>query len=84
MRAYFQARLNSSQEELNKLQSAERVSKRNLQLQLPDEIKRVVKRVEELERHNKDLQNKLHSLQVCLCVHARSCMHAYTCVCAYS
>lgn len=83
MRTYFQARLNSSQEELNKLQSAERVTKRNLQLQLPDEIKRVVKRVEELERQNKDLQNKLHSLQVCLCVRALMCACMYVCLCVF-
>lgn len=55
----LQAKLNTTQEELSKHQNAERVMKRNLQLQMPDEIKRVVKRVEELDKLNRDLQAKL-------------------------
>lgn len=58
----LQFKLTQTQEELSKHQNAERVMKRNLQLQMPDEIKKVVKRVEELDKVNRDLTSKLAAL----------------------
>uniref|UniRef100_A0A7S0HBB1 Uncharacterized protein n=1 Tax=Hanusia phi TaxID=3032 RepID=A0A7S0HBB1_9CRYP len=54
-----QLRCSNLQQDLDKHQSAERVLKRNLQLQMPEEVKRVVKRVEELDKQNRELQEKL-------------------------
>ena len=49
--------------DLDKLQAAERVHKRNMQLQMPDETKKVVSRIEQLEKVNKDLSEKLRVLK---------------------
>ena len=51
------------QADLDKLQSAERVHKRNMQLQMPDETKKVVARIEQLEKANKDLTEKVRVLK---------------------
>lgn len=49
------------QQELHRLQGAERVLKRNLQLQLPEEFRKVTRRVEELEKANSALKAKMSS-----------------------
>ena len=49
--------------ELRKLQSAERVLKRNMQLQMPDDTKKIVARLEQLEKVNKDLNEKVRALK---------------------
>ena len=58
-----QQRASALQAQLDKLQSAERVLKRNMQLQMPDETKKVVARIEHLEKVNKDLTEKLRLLK---------------------
>ena len=49
--------------ELRKLQSAKRVLKRNMQLQMPDDTKKIVARLEQLEKVNKDLNDKVRALK---------------------
>ena len=61
--AETQQRASALQAQLDKLQSAERVLKRNMQLQMPDETKKVVARIEHLEKVNKDLSEKLRLLK---------------------
>lgn len=56
-------RASALQADLDKLQSAERVHKRNMQLQMPDETKKVVTRIEQLEKVNKDLSDKVRQLK---------------------
>ena len=58
-----QQRASALQAQLDKLQSAERVLKRNMQLQMPEETKKVVARIEHLEKMNKDLSEKLRLLK---------------------
>ena len=58
-----QQRASALQAQLDKLQSAERVLKRNMQLQMPEETKKVVARIEHLEKINKDLSEKLRLLK---------------------
>jgi myosin heavy subunit len=55
----LQAQADRLQRELAKVQSAERVMKRNVQVQMPGEVKKVVRRVEELEKQNRELSRKL-------------------------
>jgi len=61
--AQTEQREKTLQAELDKLQAAERVHKRNMQLQMPDETKKVVARIEQLEKVNKDLSEKLRVLK---------------------
>jgi chromosome segregation ATPase len=55
----LQAQADRLQRELAKVQSAERVMKRNVQVQMPGEVKKVVRRVEELEKQNRELSRKV-------------------------
>ena len=61
--AQTELREKALQADLDKLQAAERVHKRNLQLQMPDETKKVVARIEQLEKVNKDLTEKVRVLK---------------------